>query len=156
MVLLVELWEVWIVILLSDSQLLSKSTLPGFIYAGFICVWAEVALLGPGGYIWCVNGFVMLFACDMDQLSAEKISRTDHQHMLCFGCWYVVPLPYYRLASLFNPCILCVYLAAHSGQESLTLTVRHAKRSTTVQSCLVIGYLRSFWLQECIVMERGI
>lgn len=100
--------KVWIVILLSDSQLLSKSTLPGFIYAGFICVWAEVALLGPGGYIWCVNGFVMLFACDMDQLPAEKISRTDHQHMLCFGCWYVVPLLYYRLASLFNPCVLCV------------------------------------------------
>ncbi len=92
--------EVWIVILLSDSQFLSKSTYPGFIYAGFICVWAEVALLGHRGYIQCVNGFVMLFACDMDQLPAEK-SRTNHQCMLCFGCWCVESLPYYCLARFF-------------------------------------------------------
>lgn len=74
---------VWIVIVLSNSQLLSKSTYPGFIYAAFICVWAEVGLVRPGAYIWCIDdGLVMLFACGLDQLPAEKISIAGHQNML--------------------------------------------------------------------------
>lgn len=62
-------------------------------------------MLGPGGYIRCVNGFVMLFACDIDQLAAEKISGTDRQHVLGFVA-RVVPLPFYRLARLLTSCVM--------------------------------------------------